>query len=240
MGKEGKLSGQVVLLTGASRGIGEATAVALADAGADLVICARSKEHLDQVEAQCRRRGGQVLAQVCDVTRGEQVQAVVDATLQRFGRIDTLINNAGVGYYRRFLEITEDEWDHMFEVNVKGVWRFLKAVVPHMVARRSGLILTMSSLRGFTAIPFTTGYSATKHALQGLHAGLAKDLAQDRVRVALICPGGVRNDFSNVPRETKSTDWLTSEDVARAIVFMASEPASVVISQLNIEPAFVR
>lgn len=240
MGQTGSLRGQVVVLTGASRGIGEATALALAEAGADLVLGARNNEQLNQVAAACRDCQVNVVAVPCDITRQEDVDRLVQTALDTYGRIDVLINNAGVGYYEPFLELTEEQWDHMFEVNVKGVFRVLKAVVPHMVERGAGHIITVSSIRGFQPAELTTGYGATKFALQGLHQSLAKELAPHNVRVALICPGGVRTYFRGTTPDEKDPRWLESEDIARAIVFMASTRSGAVISQLTVEPASIR
>lgn len=234
----GELAGKVALITGASRGIGAATARALAAEGMQLALLARSARSLDALAAECRNLGaGDCIGLPCDVTQGEAVRGAAQRVMEHFGRIDYLVNNAGVGHYRRFMELTEAQWDEMYAINLKGAFLMLKAVIPHMVAARSGMVIGISSIRGFETISTTAGYSATKFGFNGLHQALAQDMKEYGVRVSLICPGGVRTGFLGTPAADKNPDWLVAEDVARAVLQCASVPWPACIAQMNVVPA---
>jgi 3-oxoacyl-[acyl-carrier protein] reductase len=199
-----------------------------------VALLARTQEQLEGVAADCRGLGVKALAIKCDVTSGDSVEAAVGRTMRELGAIDLLLNNAGVGTYKRILELSETEWDVMYGVNVKGVFLMLKAVLPHMVARRDGHVITISSTRGLETIPETVGYSATKFALMGMHSALSQDMRQHGVRVSVICPGGVRTGFGGIPAEKKDASWLSPEQVADAVVCAARMHHPATISQLTV------
>lgn len=228
------LSGKVALITGASRGIGAACARALAAEKVHLALLARSADQLDQLAGDCRGLGVSALPVPCDVAQAKSVEAAVEKVITTFGRIDLLINNAGVGYYKRFMELTEAEWDEMYSINLKGAFLMLKYVVPHMAKARSGLVIGVSSIRGFETIATTAGYSATKFGFNGLHLALAQDMKEYGVRVGVICPGGVRTNFRGTAPETKDPNWLSADEVARAVVYCAQTPYPASVAQLNL------
>ena len=228
------LSGKVALITGASRGIGAASARALAAEGMHVALLARAADQLEKLAAECRGAGVNALPVSCDVTQAKSVEAAVEKVISTCGKIDILVNNAGVGYYRRFMELTEAEWDDMYSVNLKGAFLVLKNVIPHMAKARSGLVIGISSVRGYETIATTTGYSATKFGFNGLHLALAQDVKEYGVRVSIICPGGVRTNFRGTEPDEKDPNWLSAEDVARSVVYCARTPFPAAIGQLNL------
>jgi NADP-dependent 3-hydroxy acid dehydrogenase YdfG len=233
----GDLGGKVAVITGASRGIGAACARALAAERTNLALLARSAGQLDRLAGECRDLGVSALPVSCDVAQAKSVEIAVAQVLDAFGRIDVLINNAGVGYYKRFMELTEAEWDEMYNVNLKGAFLVLKNVIPHMAKARSGLVIGVSSIRGFETIATTAGYSATKFGFNGLHLALAQDMTEYGVRVCVICPGGVRTNFRGTAPEAKDPNWLSAEEVARAVVYCARTPYPASVAQLNLVSA---
>lgn len=225
---------RVVLITGASRGIGAACAKALAAEKCDLALLARSTDQLQALAAECRALGVRALTVACDVTQSASVNAAVEKVVAEYGRIDVLINNAGVAHYKRFAELTEADWDEMHSVNLKGAFLVLKAVMPHMVRARSGHVVAISSTRSFETLPTTAGYSASKFGLNGLHQALAQDVKEYGVRVSILCPGGVRSTFRGTSPEEKDPNWLAVEDVARAVVYSVNTPFPGVVTQMNL------
>jgi meso-butanediol dehydrogenase/(S,S)-butanediol dehydrogenase/diacetyl reductase len=237
---ERDLEGQVSLITGAGSGIGRGIASVLARQGATLVLT-------DLDEDRARAVAGELEATALrhDVTSWTSSQAVVDRTLKAHGRIDILVNNAGVSRSVPFHELDEAEWDRVLSVNVKGVFLTTRAVVPHMMERRRGSIISISSMVGKEAIPLFVHYSASKFAVIGLTQGLAKEMAPYDVRVNAVCPGVVRTplweplleQLSATKGITRDQAWQEfvdgiplgrpqePEDIGEAVAFLASERA---------------
>jgi len=228
------ITGKFAVITGAGRGIGAACARALAAEGVHLALLARTVEQLEGLAAECAGAGVRAMAVPCDVTQAISVNGAIAQVMSEFGKIDLLLNNAGVGTYKCLMNLTEAEWDQMDSVNLKGTFLMLKAVIPHMVAARQGHVITISSTRGFETIPETIGYSATKFGLMGMHSALAQDMKPRGVRVSLICPGGVRTGFGGEDAEEKDPNWLSSEQVAEAVVYVAGVSYPAVVSQLTL------
>ena len=234
------LFGKVVIITGASSGIGEATARALAKRGAKLGLGARSGERLKALADELGREN--VLPIVTDVTKGVQVQHLFEATLERFGRVDGLFANAGVYVPGEVAEGDPEAWAHLMDVNVNGVLRIVRAVLPHMLGRGSGDIVINSSVSGHQAIHWEPVYSASKHALQAFTHGLWRQMAGKGVRVGAIAPGIVLNNIwkviepEEVERHVQDKAGIRSEDVAELVVMMMSLPAHVGIRDLVVLP----
>ena len=188
----GPFDQKVVVITGASRGIGEHLARGLAARGARVVLAARSAEAL---QALVRRIGEPAMAVPTDVTRDEDVRRLAEAALERFGRIDVLVNNAGVGLTGTVGTLDLDALRRCFEVNVYGALRCIQAVLPAMRRQRSGHIVNVSSILGKLAVPQTAGYAATKHALEALSEGLRVEEAPWGIRVTVVCPGSTDTPF---------------------------------------------
>ncbi|MBX6395037.1 MAG: SDR family oxidoreductase [Alicyclobacillaceae bacterium] len=235
------LDGKVALVTGASSGIGEATAVALAEAGATVVAAAR---RLDRVEALSAQSGGRISPAYLDVTDRDAVKRLVQEAIERFGKIDILVNNAGVMLLSYMDKLLVDEWDRMIDVNVKGVLYGVAAVLPHMKERRSGHIINIASVAGHRVFPAGAVYCGTKFAVRAISEGLRQELAPFGVRVTVISPGIVKTELTDhitdpdVRRtiEARTLTPLQSKDIAEAVLYAVQQPQHVDINEIVVRP----
>lgn len=236
---ENPLAGKVVIITGASSGIGAATARALARLGCRLTLAARSA---DRLSALAQEIGPQALVVPTDVTSGAEVVRMVARTVEEHGRVDVLLANAGIYIPGQVAEGDPDAWATLMDVNVNGVLRCVHAVLPHMLAQRSGDILVTSSISGFEDIHWEPVYSASKHAIQAFVHTLRRQVAPSGIRVGAVAPGMVANELwgfaqeADIDRQVAEHASLRSEDVAGAIVFMLSQPPHVTIRDLVMLP----
>ena len=239
------ISGKVVVITGASSGLGEATARRLADAGARLVLGARRAERLDRLVAEIVAGGGEALAQATDVTRRADVQVLVDVGVARFGRIDVLINNAGVMPNSTIDRLKVEDWDHMIDVNIKGVLYGIAAVLPLMQAQGSGHIINVSSTAGHKVLAGSAVYSATKHAVRVISEGLRQELKPSSIRTTIISPGAVATELpdsvteADIGAATKrwfETLAVPADTFARAVVYAMEQPEDVDVSEIVFRP----
>ena len=241
------LSDRVAVVTGASSGIGAAVAKALAAEGATVVTVARRAERLEALARDIRDAGGTAHPAPTDVTRREQVEAMVDDAVARFGRIDILVNNAGVMPLAPMASAPVDDWERMVDVNLKGVLYGLGAVLPVMVRQQRGHIVNVGSLAGRRPFPGGTVYAATKFAVRALSWGLHLELgAEHGIRVTDVQPGVVSTElFDHIEdddvREGFKAGWtdrraLQPEDVARAVVHVVTSPDHVSVSEILIRP----
>jgi NADP-dependent 3-hydroxy acid dehydrogenase YdfG len=220
---------RVMLITGASTGIGAATARAAADDGYRVVLAARSEDKLrDLVDELGEERA---LAKRCDVQAWDEQEALVAAALERFGRLDVAFANAGFGAKRGFLEETPEQWHAMVNTNVLGVAYTIRAVLPHFRERGSGHFVLTSSVAGRRALPGSL-YSATKWAVCGMGEGLRQELADTDIRTTLIEPGMVDTPFF----DNRVSDALQPEDIARAVMFALSQPGHVDVNEILVRP----
>lgn len=211
------------VITGAGRGIGRAIALAFADAGCHVAALARTAGEIEETAEAVRARGRKSLGLCCDVTNPDDVGAAMDAVLEHFGRIDILVNNAGYAHFRPFIELPADEWRRTLDVNLNGPYHCIQAVLPHMIERRAGRIINISSVAGLKPIPEQSAYCASKFGLNGLTKVLAMELRPYGIGVHSICPGGVDTRLSreSMPHRDK-TDWMTPEDIAHAALYLAT------------------
>ncbi len=220
-----RLKDKITLITGASRGIGRASALALAAEGAVIVGTARTKKDLDAMVAEVKQAGGRAEALTCDVTRSADVARCVKQTIDAHGRIDILVNNAGIGGYRPFLEWTEEDYDRIMATNAKSTWLFCKEVIPHMLAQGGGHIVNVASVAGLQGYPREGIYCASKFAQVALSQSLDREFFERNIKVSLVCPGGVETFFALGDGRTAGSDHLagfsTAEDVAEAVVMAA-------------------
>jgi short-subunit dehydrogenase len=212
-----KLRGAAVLLTGASSGIGEATAVAFARSGARLVLCARRFDRLQAVAQRCRAAGSpEVVVRRADIGRPAEARGFVAAGLSTFDRIDVLVNNAGVGWRGRFQDMPEADLVGLLHTNLLGAMLTTQAVLPSMLEANEGVIVNVASVAGFRAVPYSAAYSASKHALVGLSHALRGELSGTGVKVCAVCPapgGPVVHPASWVARAILRTARWPRRDV---------------------------
>jgi ribitol 2-dehydrogenase len=231
------LAGKSILVTGASSGIGRATAKLLAAHGARLVVAARS---FDKLESLAREIDAVPVA--CDVTSLDSVRKTVAAALQHFGKIDALFANAGLYLSGDVADGSPGDWSQLIDVNVKGVMNSVHSVLPGMLARGTGDILICSSISGHQAIHWEPVYSASKHALQSFVHGLRRQLLKKGIRVGAVAPGMVLNelwgihDEEEINRRAELGEGLRSTDVAEAVLFMLTRPSNVTIRDLVMLP----
>ncbi|HUX11687.1 MAG TPA: SDR family oxidoreductase [Spirochaetia bacterium] len=233
------LTGKTVIVTGASSGIGRATARALVKAGCRVTLAARST---DKLTALATELGSAAFAVPTDVTVAADVTALVSRTISQFGRIDAMFANAGIFIPGSFAEGNAEDWSRTLSVNVEAVFRCIHAVLPHMIARKSGDIIMTSSISGCVDIASEPVYSASKHAIQSFAHTLRQQVAPAGIRVGAVSPGIVLNDIwgitdeQEIERRVAERSGIRSEDVARAVLYMLCEPRHVTIGDLVILP----
>jgi 3-oxoacyl-[acyl-carrier protein] reductase len=219
-----KLSGKTTLITGASAGIGWASALALAGEGANLVVTARRQERLAELEAVVQRAGSKAISLVGDAKEEETARRAVDLAIKTFGSLDILINNVGVGNYKNLIDTSVEEYDEMMDSNMRSTFLFTRYAVPVMIKQGSGTILMISSMAGVYGFGGEAVYCATKFAQVGFAQALDKELHPHGIKVGAICPGGVKTEFALGKGRTKegvaASGMLDPEDVA-GVVLMA-------------------
>jgi len=223
----------VALITGAGRGIGRATALAFAREGHNVSLTARTAAQLEAAAAECEAAGARALALPGDVSDPESVAHVVTTTLEQLGRIDVLVNNAAVFQVTALADTSLEDWDRTIAVNLRGVFLYARAVLPHMRARGSGCILNMASLAGQKPYLHQGAYCASKHAVVGLSKVLAAELQPDGIRVTALCPGGVDTALVRAQRDDVDfSEYMRPETIARICVFLAQLPPDAAIDEL--------
>ena len=233
------LNGKVAIVTGASSGIGRATAFAFAREGVKQVLTARSA---DKLETVAKELPGESLVVPADMTNPKDIAPLVQRTLEHFGRLDILLANAGIYVAGDVIAGDPDAWDQLIQTNVSGVFRLVHAALPHLIESGSGDIVVTSSISGHKAIYWEPVYSASKHAVQAFVNGLRRQLLQSGVRVGAVAPGIVLNELwgvgdpAEIERRATAGEGLRSEDVAEAIVFMLTRPRNVTIRDLVMLP----
>lgn len=228
----------VSVITGASRGIGKAIALSLAGENHKVVIFGRDRDALDQTESEIRSIGSEVISYSGDVRDVDFVDNSIYDVLKRFGKIDNLINNAGFGNFKNFIDSSLQEFRDQIDVNLFGVYNFTKAVVPSMIKAKRGNIINISSLAGKNSFVGGTMYSSSKFALMGFSRSLMLELREHFIRVVLICPGSVDTEFfmesgHSAPAKGKV---LLAEDIAHTVLSVINLPERAMISEVDIRP----
>lgn len=222
-----KLSGKTALITGASAGIGWASAIALAGEGANLVITARRQERLAELEAAVQKAGGKAVSIAGDAKEEKIAQQAVDLAVKTFGSLDILINNVGVGNYKNLVDTSAAEYDEMMDSNVRSTFLFTRYAVPQMIKQGSGTILMISSMAGVYGFGGEAVYCATKFAQVGFAQALDKELRPHGIKVGAICPGGVKTEFAlgkgRTEQSVAASGMLDPEDVAGVILLACTQ-----------------
>lgn len=220
-----RLKDKIALVTGASRGIGRASALALSREGATIVGAARTMADLESLAKEIEGAGGKSLMIQTDVVKSAEVAACVKKTVAELGRVDVLVNNVGIGGYRPFLDWSEEDYDRIMTTNVKSTWLFCKEVIPHMRKAGGGHIINVASVAGLQGYPSEAIYCASKFAQMGMTQALDREFWQENIKVSAVCPGGVETHFALGDGRSEGTEQMkgfsTAEDVAEAVVMAA-------------------
>jgi NADP-dependent 3-hydroxy acid dehydrogenase YdfG len=236
---------KIVVVTGASSGLGEATARLLSEQGATVVLGARRADRLQSLAKDLEVRGGKALAVTTDVIQREQVKALVDSAVQSYGRIDVMINNAGLMPQAPLERLKVDEWDRMIDVNIKGVLYGIAAALPHMQRQKAGHFINVSSVAGHRVGPGFAVYAATKYAVRALSEGLRQEVKPYNIRTTVISPGAVATelpkgitdaDAAERVRTFYSQVAVPADSFARAVAFAMSQPEEVDINEILYRP----
>ena len=237
------LNGKVVIITGASSGIGEATARLLAQNGAKVILGARRIDRLELIAKDIRAEGGIAEYQALDVTQRSQLEAIVKFAQSKFDRVDVLINNAGVMPLSALDQLKVEEWDRMIDVNIKGVLYGIAAVLPVMKAQKSGQIINLSSIGGHAVSPTAAVYCATKFAVGAISEGLRQEVGGD-IRVTVISPGVTESELADSISDEAARKGMQefrrlcipANAIARSILFAIDQPDDVDISEIIVRP----
>jgi NADP-dependent 3-hydroxy acid dehydrogenase YdfG len=238
------IEGKVVVITGASSGLGEAAARMLSAEGATVVLGARRVDRLNSLAAELTRNARKALAIQTDVTHFDQVKKLVDAAIQVFRRIDVIINNAGLMPLSPLERLKIDDWDRMIDVNIKGVLYGIAAALPHMQKQKSGHIINVSSVAGHKVRAGTAVYAATKHAVRVISEGLRQEVKPYHIRTTIISPGAVESELPDSVTESDVADnvrkvyeiAIPADSFARAVLFAISQPPDVDINEILFRP----
>ena len=239
MGNVFNFSGKTAIVTGAGRGIGRVIAMGLAESGANVVLCSRTKTEIDAVAEEIHAKGGKALSVVTDLTVHEQLENLVNATVKEFGRIDILVNNAARSFLRGLLDLREDGWDKCFNTNVKAVWLLSRLVARRMIEQKEGKIINITTVGAEKAESGMAAYGCSKAALKHLTRCMAREWAPFGINVNAGAPGFTRTDFSKPIWSSPDVERLICqaipkgriaepEDVVGAVLFLASGAANYI------------
>jgi NADP-dependent 3-hydroxy acid dehydrogenase YdfG len=238
------VEGKVVVITGASSGLGEATARLLSAQGASVVLGARRVDRLESLARELTGRGGKALAVATDVTHYDQVKRLVDAAVATYGRLDVMLNNAGLMPMSPLERLKVADWDRMIDVNIKGVLYGIAAALPYMQQQKVGHIINVASVAGHKVRPGSAVYSATKHAVRVISEGLRQEVKPFNIRTTVISPGAVDTELPNSVTEPDVAAHIRkvyelavpAESFARAVAFAMSQPEDVDVNEILFRP----
>lgn len=239
------IEGKVIVITGASSGLGEAAAKHLSTLGAPVVLGARRRDRIEKLAKEIWDKGGKALAIAVDVTQIEQVKKLVDTAVEKFGRVDVILNNAGIMPLSTMDSLHIDEWDKMIDVNIKGVLNGIAAVLPYMKDQKFGQIINTSSVAGHKVFNGSAVYSATKYAVRALTEGLRMEVKPYNIRTTIVCPGAVKTELlehiSEADIQQANKDYvgevgISPDSFARVVAFAISQPEDVDINEIIFRP----
>jgi 3-oxoacyl-[acyl-carrier protein] reductase len=233
---ENRLIGQVAVVTGAGRGIGASIARRLAELGATVVLCGRTRGPLDSTAAAISQAGGKTDVVACDVSDLHSVESLAAHVDKSFGRVDILVNNAGVGAFKEPLhQMSPESWEKVLNTNLRGVYYCIRSFAPMMIKARNGHIVNISSLAGKNALPNGAAYAASKWGLNGLSHSVAEELRTYNIRVSVVCPGSVHTELS--PHEGKDpAKMLQPDDVAHVVAMLVTQAPQSFVSEVLLRP----
>lgn len=231
-----RLQDKVAIVTGSSSGIGKAIALRFGEEGAKVVVAARRKSLCEQVARQICQKGGDAFVIQTDVSHEQQVDALFEKTIQQYGRVDIVVNNAGIFGGRRIAETTTKVFDDVMSVNLRGTFFCCRAAFKYMKKQGGGVILNMSSVAGVQAWAGTGAYSASKHGVMALSRSLAEEGRSVGIRVSAICPGGVANELVDASQEEiLRSEKISPFDIAETAIFLATLGKYAVVHQIVVD-----
>ena len=238
------ITGKIVVITGASSGLGEATARHLSEQGATVVFGARRIDRINALAKELAGSEGKAIAVQTDVTQCEHVKRLVDTAVEKYGRIDVMINNAGLMPHSPLERLKIDDWDRMIDVNIKGVLYGIAAALPYMQKQKSGHIINVSSVAGHKVRPASAVYAATKHAVLALSEGLRQEVKPYNIRTTVISPGAIATELPNSVTEPDIADSVRKiyeiaippDSFARAVAFAISQPDDIDVNEILFRP----
>lgn len=241
---ENNIKGKVVIITGASSGIGEAVAKHLTSLGALVSLAARRKENLDKLVEEIQASGGQARAFVTDVTKREQVEALVKGTIEAFGRLDVMFNNAGLMPLSRLENLHFDEWETMIDTNIKGVLYGIGAALLVFKEQKSGHFINVSSVAGHRVGPGAAVYSATKFAVRAISEGLRQEVKPYNIRTTIISPGAIKTELPDTITDDKIKGVMQNvldiaispDSIARAVAYVVEQPEDYDVNEIILRP----
>ena len=235
---EKRLTRKVAIVTGASRGIGRAICIALAEEGATVVLAARSIEKLKEVADQVGQAGGKAEIVITELAEEESIKNLVKVTSEKFGRLDILVNNAGVTASAKLEETQTADWDRCFRINARAPFILCREALPLLKKAEAAYIVNIASVVGVKGYPLQSAYTASKHALRGMTISLAKELRGSNIRVHLLCPGGVKTDLiQKIRPDIKTDELMAPEEIAELVLYLVTHKGNAVIDELHIRRA---
>ena len=235
-----KLLNKIAVITGAGKGIGKAAAELFLREGAAVVLNSRNKSDLELIEEANKDKKEKILSFAGDISKEETISHLIEETLKKFGKIDILVNNAGFGIFDDLVDSKTDDFDAMFNTNVRALYLLTKGFLPSMIERKSGTIINIASIAGKNGFATGSIYCATKHAVMGLSRALMLEVRKYNIRVVTVCPGSVATEFFRTESQTVLSSTresvLHAEDIAETILLAASLPENATITELEVRP----
>ncbi len=233
-----QLASKVAIVTGASRGIGRAVSVALAQEGATVVLAARSIQKLQETADKVTEAGGKAEIVVTELTKEESIKNLVKVTNEKFGRLDILVNNAGVTHSARLEETITEDWERCMQINARAPFILCREALPLLRKSQAGYIINIASVVGVKGYPLQSAYTSSKHALRGMTISLAEELKGSNIRVHLLCPGGVDTELvQRVRPDIKKDELMQPEEIAELVLYLVTHKGNAVIDELHIRRA---
>jgi len=233
-----QLASKVAIVTGASRGIGRAISIALAQESATVVLAARSTEKLQEVAGKVTKAGGKPEIVVTELTEEESIKNLVKTTNEKFSRLDILINNAGVTHSAKLEQTSTEDWQRCISINARAPFILCREALPLLKKSQAGYIVNIASVVGVKGYPLQSAYTSSKHALRGMTISLAEELKGSNIRVHLLCPGGVDTDMvGSVRPDIPKKDLIKPEEIAELALYLVTHKGNAVIDELHIRRA---
>lgn len=235
-----KLQNKIAVITGAGKGIGRATADLFLKEGAKVILTSRNQSELEQIVTENDSKKDNITIISGDISKEETINKVIDETIGKYGKIDILVNNAGFGIFDNLVDSRLEDFDAVFNTNVRALYLITKGCLPYMIKERSGTIINIASVAGKQGFATGSIYCASKHAVMGLTRALMLEVREHNIRVCAICPGSVATDFFRTESQTtlssKKETVLQAEEIAETILLAASLPENAMISELEVRP----